>query len=784
MSHEGVKRGLSFLYPKRLAELSGVSATASQSSPPSKASWTGIPAGETLSTVQKLELMDFLIASAGFPVDESTKVEFAKTFRLPIESIIQEDHGVFEALFREIKKEVDAIRIIEAQKGQDEQKKSEAEIIAEARDKAMKTLGTSAWFGVLGAYHNQDSEYYFEQNALATNLSKYFVTELYSDVTRADIMLRSQLDKTKGQLEGMEEEVKKLLPISYNRDLSELALIEEYFDLFLIEPRILDIARILQTQGNLKNLPSTQALLTRSHQLVDLSDFEESLKDLFNTHKSLKINLEEMPNLNSIEKLFYLHYKLLPQLKAEINSSLLPRKAELEEKVKTRKTQLQKAITDVKKPVKKAPGKPADKIDIRAALTAAFDTDAELQELNRQIAEIDAHIQDAQIPILGLEDLLKNLRTRARHRYAGVVKAADGLSESFKALKKSYADIEQLVKKGGNYSCLSFIPIVITDRFSGMKSYECLVALSGMEPDSATNPHKVLGDFAHGLRYAYDDKIFNFRYVGPSSTNLDLMLEQVGKGLSGQVMPLARHKHATILPDFDKQCAEKRLVSELLKLFAVKGLSAKILGCDNLALPIHKDIEKFLDEQKRLREAAEAAARKAEEEAAARKAAEEAAARKALEQAAQAAQNVVEEIQPTPEPKPELKQQPKKKNEKKPAPLKAKASSAKPEKETEAAEDTSFHAIKAPIPGKGVVGLRASHIPCCKSCQAQKPAVMTVLFHTIQQSERMRRAQEVLMQDAMTVPNDDLKESVNCRAEIKGTQPQERDNDSTLKMPV
>ncbi len=37
------------------------------------------------------------------------------------------------------------------------------------------------------------------------------------------------------------------------------------------------------------------------------------------------------------------------------------------------------------------------------------------------------------------------------------------------------------------------------------------------------------------------------------------------------------------------------------------------------------------------------------------------------------------------------------------------------------------------------VTLRAEHIPCCDSYQAKKPAVFTVLYSSMQQSQRLRQ---------------------------------------------
>lgn len=218
-----------------------------------------------------------------------------------------------------------------------------------------------------------------------------------------------------------------------------------------------------------------------------------------------------------------------------------------------------------------------------------------------------------------------------------------------------------------------------------------------LDNDESINAHAVLKSFAKEITALEipDQGIFSFRYVDPGSHSLELLLKQIGKGLSGSAQPLSPLKK-DVLPIFEKACAEKRLINELIALFSLHGEQVQVLGCDNIALP--KYIDTTPERQKTLAP-------------------------------------VVEE--PIRDDKKARKKQ-------------------VPQKVEPAKRASNYFTIDARLSNRedDITYLSAEHITCCSSCQAQKPAVMTVLFNALQQSEKLAAQQRALL-SSMTVAKEE-----------------------------
>lgn len=731
MSNYGVKRGLSFLFPNRLANLSGIptyETAVSEVKVPFLSETSQIGAerhrkAEPLTKQDRLELLDFLIANAGY-FDESKidALQFAEIFRKPLEEIIQEQQGIFEDFFLEVKKHVSILEEIDREKkaqGKENEMLGPVKIAAQARITALKTLKDR--FKSLGAYYDSNSKYYFDENELSTALSRHFLTALYGQPQLAQQMLNNQAEKTVGQLEGKKEDLEKLIPSSYYQDVETLRKIKNYFDLFLIEPRILDLAN--ETPTSINKLPARKVVKADAERMKvetpDLSQLEYELNDfLLQNRESFGTDLSDKTHLNVIEKLFYTFYVLMPQLEVTQLPPLQARKEALVAAEKARKAEVDTAYLAKHHEGKKLSDLKGQIPAIREKMIVEEDKDARILQIRSGIEDTNQSILNLQQKISAFKVQLQALRALALSQYRGIEKTVLDFNRHFEKLEAQFDEMQKFEKDGGNFSCLSFLPVRIYNPYTQQYNYECLVALSGMEIDTGNNPHKLLSEFAKHISAKIDDKTFRFRYVDPSAQNLDLILEQLGKGLSGKPAPLRVDTYRDILPDFTKQCAEKRLITELMKLIQRHGSNVQVLGCDNLALPCAKHAQKALETVERAKEKAALEVKKPQSK-------EKAKAPKAPKEKGKAAE--------------------------------AKAESAQP-------KEHAPHQLHVQLPGKDAIELDAVHIPCCKSCQAQKPAVFTFLYHTLQRTERLNREQAALLPGAVAFPVENPAPQ-SCKAE-------------------
>lgn len=699
----------------------------------------------------KLSLLDFLIARAGYPLERAE--DYSERYRAQFESMILEEDGIFEKFFLQVKKNIEEIK-----NADNAGLKKHELIVKEAREKALSDLGPGV-FERLGSYYSPSSKYYFEENDLSKSLSNHFLSQLYQNPVLAKKMLQSQADKTKGQYAGMLEEFVKLLPYAYNGTIDELKSVENDFELFLLSPSILAIAqgKVLSTS---KKSSSRADLLSNLHDMLEiihndrlrhnftmadmfspaltrpedlphdttlvdafsrlsiredsditplmyvdqhLMEFREILKahniEFFDSH-----SFEAFRSLNPTEMVFVVQKFMLDFMKNAKKPEVAAEQHDLQRQIKAKELELkqEKTRVTIEYLALNHSGKELSVLtkelrggmkQVNENIQQACANDHECKKIVADIEVLQEQSKTLQNTLDSLDKKIKAFKnTFIAKFYPEIVPVANGLTQSYRKLLLEEEDNTSFLKNGGTYSCLTFLPIKIKDS-SGLSDdrFECLVAMSGAELDieHAVNAHAVLKAFAQdmGTVNIPGQGDFNFRYVGPGSSALELLLKQIGKGLSGSENALSPLK-GDVLPIFEKACAEKRLINELIALFSLHGEQVQVLGCDNIALPKYTDITP--ERQKALRSL---------------------------------------------------------NTGKVSTPVKASGKASAKASSSSVAKVSPFFAIQAKLELDGAeqeMTLGAEHITCCSSCQAQKPAVMTVLFNAFKQSEKLAAKQNQL----------------------------------------
>ena len=163
---------------------------------------------------------------------------------------------------------------------------------------------------------------------------------------------------------------------------------------------------------------------------------------------------------------------------------------------------------------------------------------------------------------------------------------------------------------GEQNTCMSFFPVKI-ELNSGECKHVCLVTTSGdvykvgneKNKEALVAFQKNLKRLAEKIPAQMIDKIYyEFIYHDAENGSIDVLLQQVNKGLSGQEQPLSSIKEETkiVLNDPFRACAEKKFIAyirDCLKNPNIKSL--KILGASNLRMPIIPTInhQELLDEK-------------------------------------------------------------------------------------------------------------------------------------------------------------------------------------------
>ncbi len=521
----------------------------------------------------------------------------------------------------------------------------------------------------------------------------------------------------------------------------DLALVADDFDLFMASPSIMDIANGTRKPEAMPSKPRASSVRTIQAGIEDATTRLEKLKIRedskgqrehlieklsFAEHYLLGFlrkngyKFESDANLNTVETIFLTCQKTrefaanIAKEKALAKPELEARIKKINEDIKARKNILREEFNKANQlvvnkfvPIKATEREDLNKEELKALNESLSKRNKELnaeqnkkhferlEEYYNQDKECTALIaqreaaanQLASFDVL-LEEVKVNLavykESFIKAYYPEVIPAAKALKNTYQDYCNEQAQIKAFVAKGGTYSCLSFIPVRIKGKQGAQDRLECLVAMSGAEIESANsiNAHKILEDFS---RRSPEFNGFTYRYVGASPV-IDLLLKQVGKGLTGTTNPIAPprtvvEKDGTVIeqgpdlsqvmPFYDKACAEKRLVSELIKLYKEHGDDVVVLGCDNIALPKANDLARQaeLNPQPTVNDA------------------------KAKEAAKQKKQPAVAKVSPM----------------------------------------FRFAAIVEEKGASKEVVLEGEHIICCSSCQAQKPAVFTALFDAKQQ---------------------------------------------------
>lgn len=176
----------------------------------------------------------------------------------------------------------------------------------------------------------------------------------------------------------------------------------------------------------------------------------------------------------------------------------------------------------------------------------------------------------------------QNLTQRLKDIYSTEFKVAQFAEPELKYASGLHAASEEFDEKNesGSSSCLSFVPVEITDQKTKTKRYECLVALSGNVMDlrhDIQNPHEtILRKIAQNSQFVYQNQTFTYRYVSKYDKCLNFTLTQLSKSLSGLNSPVNHRTAELYLPEIvDKVCAEKRLTSALVSLLETHYHSLK-----------------------------------------------------------------------------------------------------------------------------------------------------------------------------------------------------------------
>lgn len=673
---------------------------------------------------KKSNFLDFLIKRAKYPVQEDSE-DFYTNYRTRFEDIIMKDGGIFEEVFLQIQKNIKDI----AKKNKKSEK--DALVIKQAREDALSDLAEK-YLNHLGEYYKDNSKYYFHENELTKYLSHHFLTKLYSDHELATKMLQAQKNKTVAQHEYKVAEFSTLLPTVYNNEVDALKCVEDSFDFFLASPSVINVNEAFSTEEKSENQEKPKKLKTKKEPRADLlkrvnkeipgkvierlerierienskqmnGDLCRELKkrredqekfDLEKASKSNNISSQEFigehlenikkklgadnnldnlfKELNPVEQVFVIQEIMLYFAKKEESEGIKKAK-KLEADINKKRKELKEARQEVtstylQKKLQAQTIRDIPKDERQAAIRAIrkqCNADKKCQNLKKEKLDLENRLKALKNDSAQNKADIKNFKDNfIKNYYPQIIPVAKEFAKSYQVLAKKQAENTDFLTKGGTYSCLSFLPVEITNE-KGTR-LECLVAMSGVELDKndAVNAHAILEKFAKNIDAVSSEKgSFTYRYVGPGSHSLDLLLKQIGKGLSGSSESLSSIKpsfvQARLLPEFEKACAEKRLINELINLYSEKGNTVRVLGCDNIALP------KSID-----------------------------------------AKNEVAKTSPK-------------------API--------------FMLDANLHS--------GQVSLKAEHITCCASCQAQKPAVMTVLFDaaTKKRPESKNREEKTVM---------------------------------------
>lgn len=197
-----------------------------------------------------------------------------------------------------------------------------------------------------------------------------------------------------------------------------------------------------------------------------------------------------------------------------------------------------------------------------------------------------------------LLDTKEEMRLKVNSRLVknGLTKSAEEINEAVDLIHRKFHGATTAK------TCISFFPIRIEHIDSAQPEYICLVTTSGelQKLDKQTpNNIKALKDFQDMLQSfikenfvskTMDGVSYKFKYHAEEKEFIDLALQQINKGLSGEEQPLSTHneKHASLLIKPLRACAEKKFIAYVRELLVTDKhiKSFKIMGAANLNMPV------------------------------------------------------------------------------------------------------------------------------------------------------------------------------------------------------
>ncbi len=210
------------------------------------------------------------------------------------------------------------------------------------------------------------------------------------------------------------------------------------------------------------------------------------------------------------------------------------------------------------------------------------------------------------IHLVPWEDVAEKILLRTMQGdYQGNKLSDEALRLILKEAQKTYnqlAKTYETAKTGSELnSCISFFPIRLELHKEWAPEYICLVTTSG-DVQKISKEHKqnkkalkmfqnMIKAFAKELgKQVVDNIAFTFVYHDEEQSAIDVLLQQINKGYSGNTQPLFSYKedNSAILNDPFRACAEKKFIAYVRDALndstQIKSLS--ILGAANLRMPI------------------------------------------------------------------------------------------------------------------------------------------------------------------------------------------------------
>lgn len=557
-----------------------------------------------MSSIYDLDHESYLILRAGYYSADSSQREsslneaselklFQQQFTNKVAENITSEDSIFVEFFKKIEENLKTLK-------QKHHNSSESELIHQARIKTL--IDYKDKFEQMGAYYAENSKYYFDPSSKTTDqLSSYFVKKIYNSAIHSTLLLDAQRKKHENQVNGKKEALKQqILSTGYHFEFDELKDFEDDLDLLLASPSIINMnsnqqlgklpLAFIQTEVS-DSIKKKEKLITADERertaLYVAKKYIGELNSLLNNQAGiLGISLDEIKihqELNSIE----LIYSTKKQIKKIINQLEL-KAFQLDREMKLEKNNIKKSaekIIETEYNLKIGKVKEQEKRNY----PNIFDHTVKLNNLDSIYLSLEESKQNVQETVDTIKQVFENKISFFKRIFiADQIKTAKGFAKAYREYSDAQKEFLTFEKSGGSFSCLSFVPLRID--MGNTEKNICLISLSGVD----SNTHTILEDFTKKQCSScnINGEEYEFHYISNAADQLDLILMQIGKGLSGTNRALNSQQDSLTLPDFNKTCAEKKLTTKLAELFESHGDNLSVLGCDNIALPIYTQILK------------------------------------------------------------------------------------------------------------------------------------------------------------------------------------------------